>query len=200
MIAHVLHACAILSLPFYLSTVDLSSCRSVTCNMAIYGVCILLRGSGGLAPQVFCCESMPTSLNLTYIHPYDCPCFARMRNSFTSVDLSTVDLSTCRPVTCNMAIYGVCILLRGFVGLAPQAFRCESMPTPLNLTYSLPYDCPCFERMRNSFTSVDLSTVDCRPVNLSTYQRFVGYYLCTIHLRCVISSYYSLRLVFTSST
>ena len=81
--------------------------------------------------------------------------------------------SYCQPVTCNMAIYGVCILLRGSWGLAPQAFRCESMPTPLNLTYILPYDCPCFARMRNSFTSVDLATIDlstCQPVDLSTCQ------------------------------
>ena len=44
-------------------------------------------------------------------------------------------------------------------------FRCESMPTPtpLNFTYILPYDCPWFARMRNSFTSVDLST--CQLVN-----------------------------------
>ena len=86
-----------------------------------------------------------------------------------------VNLSFCRPVTCNMAIYGVCILLRGSRGLAPRAFRCESKPTPLNLTYILPYDCPCFARMRNSFTSVDLSTVDLltsRPVNMSTCQPF----------------------------
>ena len=74
------------------------NCQPVTCNMAIYGVCILLRGSWGLAPQAFHCESMPTPLNLTYILPYDCPCFARMRNSFTSVDLATIDLSTCQPV------------------------------------------------------------------------------------------------------
>ena len=115
--------------------------------------------------------------------------FARMRSSFTSVDLSTVDLSSCRPVTYNMAIYGVCILSRGSGGL-PPGILCESMPTPLNLTYILPCDCPCFARMRNSFTSVDLSTVDlstCRPVNLATCQQFVGYYLCAIHLRCVIS-------------
>ena len=156
--------------------------------MAIYGVSILLRGVWGLAFQAFRCESMPTPLNLTYILPFDFPCFARMHNSFTSVDLSTVDLltcqpvnlsirepvdlSTCRPVTCNMAIYWVFfILLRGSGVLAPLAFRCESMPTPLNLTYILPYDCPCFACMRNSFTSVDFSTVDlstCRPVNLST--------------------------------
>ena len=124
MIARVLHACAILSLPstsklstcqpVYLSTcqpVDLLSCRPVTCNMAIYGVCILLRGSGELAPQAFRCELMPTSINLTYIHPYDCPCFARMRNSFTSVDLSTVDLSTCRPIylsTCRPVNLSTC--------------------------------------------------------------------------------------------
>ena len=84
------------------------------------------------------------------------------------VDLSTclpVNMSTCQPVTCDMTIYGVCILLRGR-GSCPQAFRCESLPTPLNLTYILPYDCPCFARMRNSFTSVDLST--CLPVDLST--------------------------------
>ena len=121
----------------------------------------------GLPPHAFRCESMPTPLNLTYILPYDCPCFARMRNSFTSVDLSTVNLSTC-----NMAIYGVCILLRGSGGCPPQAFHCESMPTPLNLTYILPYDCPCFARMRYSFTSVDLSTVDrstCQLVDLSTF-------------------------------
>ena len=115
---------------------------------------------------------MPTPLNLTYILPYDCPCFARMRNSFSSVDLSTVDLSTCRPVTwLYMPLYGVCILLRGVWGACTQAFRCESMPTPLNLTYILPYDCACFARMHNSFTSVNLSTVyllTCLPVSLST--------------------------------
>ena len=84
-----------------------------------------------------------------------------------------VILSTCRPNTCNMVLYRVCILLRVSEGLASQAFRCESMPSPLNI---LPYDCPCFARMRISFTSVDLSTcrsVDlstCQPVNLSTCQ------------------------------
>ena len=145
MIAHVLHACAILSLPStsHLSTcrpvnlsicrpVDLSTCRLVTCYMTIFSTC-------------------------------------------QSVYLSTcrhVDLSTCRPVTCYMAIYGVCILLRGS-GALPQAFLCESMPTPLTLTYILPYNCPCFARMRNSFPSVDLSSVDlstCLSVNLSTCQ------------------------------
>ena len=59
-------------------------------------------------------------------------------------------------------------------GLVPQAFRCESMPSPLNLTYNPSYDCPWSARMRNSFTYVDLSTcrrVDlptCRSINLST--------------------------------
>ena len=126
-------------------------------------------GSGGLAPQAFRCESIPTPLNLTYILPYDCPCFARMRNSFSSVDLSTVDLSTC-----NMAIYAIIWSLHsvaGVWGACTQAFCCESMPTPLNLTYILPYDCACFARMRNSFTSVNLSTVyllTCLPVGLST--------------------------------
>ena len=87
-----------------------------------------------------------------------------------------VDLSTFRPVnlsTCHLqhgyiwSLYSVA----GVWGACPYAFRCESMPTPLNLTYILPYDCPCFARMCNSFTSVDLFTVDlstCRPVNLST--------------------------------
>ena len=83
-----------------------------------------------------------------------------------------VYLSTCRPVTCNMAIYGVCILLRGGGGggleAGPQVFRCESMPTPLYLTFTLPYDCPCFARMRNSFTLPSTSQLSsCRPVNLS---------------------------------
>ena len=113
-----------------------------------------VAGVWGACPQAFRCKSM----------------FARMRNSFTSIDLSAVDLSSCRPVTCNMAIYGVCILLRGSRGLTPQAFRCESKRTPLNLTYILPYDCPCFARMHNFFTSFDLSTVDqstCQPVDLS---------------------------------
>ena len=48
------------------------------------------------------------------------------------------------------------------------AFRCELMPTPLNFTCILHYDYPCFVRMRNSFTSVELST--CRLVILLTYQ------------------------------
>ena len=129
MIAHVLHACAILSLPstsqlstcrpVNLSTfrpvdrstcrpvdlttclpVNLSTCRPVTSNMAIYGVCILLRGSGGLAPRhsvgnqcLHACAilSLPLTSQLSTCRPFN--------------------LSSCRPVTCNMAIYGVCILL-----------------------------------------------------------------------------------------
>ena len=96
------------------------------------------------------------------------------------VNLSTcqpVDLSSCRPVTCKMAIYRVCILLRGSRGLAPQTFRCESKPTPLNLTYILPYDCQCLHACAilslPSTSTVDLSTCqpvylsNCQPVNLS---------------------------------
>ena len=81
-------------------------------------------GVWGLAPQAFHCESIPTPLNLTYVLSYDCPWFARMRIFFhlrrpvnlstcQPVDLSTcrlVNLSTCQPVTCNMVIFGVCIL------------------------------------------------------------------------------------------
>ena len=120
--------------PVYLSTcqpVYMSICRPFnlsTCRPVILSTCHLehgyiwslhsVAGVRGAWPQAFRGASMPTSLNLTYIHPYDCPCFARMRSSFTSVDLSTVDLSTCLPVTCNMALYGVCILLRGSGGLA----------------------------------------------------------------------------------
>ena len=150
------------------TSVDLSTCVNLsTCHLKhgyIYGVCILLRGSGGLDFQAFRCESMPTPLNLTYILRYDCPCFARMRNSFTSVDLSTcrpINLSTCQPVTCNMTIYGVCILLRGGGVWG-------------------------------------LST--CRPINRLTCQHFACYFLCTIHFRCVLRSYYSLRLVYNSYT
>ena len=124
--------------------------------------------SEGLASQAFRCESVPTSLNLTYILPM----IAHGLHACAILSLPStcqpVDLSTCQPATSNIAIYGVCILLRGSWGLASQAFRCESMPTSLNLTYTLPYDCRCFARMRNSFTSVDLST--CRPVSLSTCQ------------------------------
>ena len=93
-------------------TVNLSSCRLVTCSMAIYGFVFFCGGLGGFAPQAFRCESMPTPLNLTYILPYDCPCFARMRYSYTSVDLSTVDLSTCRPVdrsTCRPVDLTTCL-------------------------------------------------------------------------------------------
>ena len=130
--------------------VNLSTCQPVTWLYIEFAFCCGLAGVWGLAPKVFRCESMPIPLNLTYILPYDCPCFVCMRYSFTSVDLSTVDLSTCQPVdmstcrpvnlsicrpvnmstcqpvelsTCNMAIYGVCIVLRGSGGLAPQAFR-----------------------------------------------------------------------------
>ena len=125
-----------------------------------FAFCCGVLGGRGLAPQAFRCESMHTPLNFTYILPYNCPCFARMRDSFTSVDLSSVDLSTCRhvnlstclpvnlstcqpvdlskcqpvdlstcrhvdlstchPVTCYMAIYGVCILLRESWGLDPR--------------------------------------------------------------------------------
>ena len=100
------------------------------------------------------------------------------------VDLSTcqpVDLSSCRPVTCKMAIYRVCILLRRSRGLAPQAFRCESKPTPLNLTYILPYDCQCLHACAilslPSTSTVDLST--CQPVYLSNCQPVI---LSTCHL------------------
>ena len=222
--------------------------------MAIYGACILLRGLGS-CPQLFRCESIPSPQNLTYILPYDCPCFApppgipqffhfRRPLNCLPVNLSTcrpVDLSSCRPVNMstwqpvNLAIYGVCIpstsqlstcqpvniltcqprLLSTcrhvnmstwqpvnlsdcqlvdlltfcwlllvyntphpvtllymeyafccweYEGLAPNALRCESMPTPLNLTYNPSYDCPWFACMRISFTSVDMST--CQPVYL----------------------------------
>ena len=129
-------------------------------------------------PQAFRCESMPTSLNLTFLmiaHVLHACTILSLPSTSQLSTCQPVYLSTCRPVTCNMAIYGVCILLRGSGGLASQAFRCESMPSPLNLIYILPYDCPCFARMSNSFTSVDLSTVDlstcqpiCQPVDLST--------------------------------
>ena len=95
-------------------------------------------GSGGLAPQAFRCESMPT---LPVIRYY---CLTY-------------------PVTLLYMEYAFCCW--EYEGLAPKAFRCESMPTPLNLTHNPSYDCPWFLRMRNSFTSVDLST--CQPVNLS---------------------------------
>ena len=85
--------------------------------MTIYGVCILLRGSEGLASQAF--QSMPTPLNLTYIRPYDCPCFARMPilsllSTCQPVDLSTcrpVNLSTCRPVNPSSGRHSVWLLL-----------------------------------------------------------------------------------------
>ena len=136
------------------TSVDLSTCQPVTCNMAIYGVCILLRGSGGggLAPQAFRCESMPTPLNLTYILPDDCQCFARMRNSFTSVDHSTVDLSTSQPVilsTCQPVDLPTC----RHVDL--------SICRPADLSTCRPVD-------MSACQPVDLST--CRPVNLSTCQ------------------------------
>ena len=194
--------------------VDLSTCRPVTCDMAIYGVCFLLRGLGGLPPGIplpdLVFPMIAHVLHACAILSLPSTCRPVSLSTCQSVNLSTsqlstcqpvylsicqpVDLSSCRPVTCNMAIYEVCILLQGSGALAPQAFRCESMPTPLNLTYMLPYDCPCFALMRNFFTddlstckpAVDLST--CPLVDLST---FVGYYLCTIHLKCVISSYYS---------
>ena len=113
---------------------------------------------------------MPTPLNLTYNPSNDCPWFARIRNFFTSVDLSTCQHVNLSPVTWLYMEFAFCC---GVWGACPQAFRCESMPTPLNLTYILPYDCPCFVRMRNSFTSVDLSTVGlstCQSVYLSTCQ------------------------------
>ena len=104
--------------------VNLSTCHPVDMSPVTWlymEFSFCCGGLGGLPHQAFRCESMPTPLNLTYILPYDCPCFARIRNFFTSVDVSTV----CRPVdlqpvTCNMAIYGVCILFRGSVGLAPK--------------------------------------------------------------------------------
>ena len=202
--------------------VDLSSCRPVTCNMAIYGVCILLQGLGGLYPR----HSVVNQSLLHWTWPTSFPMIANVCTHAQFFHFRRPQLSTCRTInlsTCHLVdLSPVTWLYMEFAffcgglgggggGLAPQAFRCESMPTPLNLTYILPYDCPCFARMRNSFTSVDLSAVDlstcrpvhlstCQPVNLSTCQHFVGYYLCAIHLRCVISSYYSLRLVFTSNT
>ena len=149
MIAHVLHACAILSLPStsQLSTcrpvnldtcqpVYLSSCRSVTCNMALYGVCILLRGSGGLPLKHF--VVIQCLLHCTHAHffhfrrPLNCrpvnlsTCQPRHLSTCQPVDLSTclpVNLSICQHFvgytcghytsSCNIAIYGVCILLLG---------------------------------------------------------------------------------------
>ena len=88
-----------------------------------------------------------------------------LHNSFTSVDLSTCRPGNLSPVTWLYMEFAFCC---GVWGLASQAFLCESMSIPLNFTYIIPYDCPCFARMRNSFTSVDLST--CRPVSLSTFR------------------------------
>ena len=135
--------------------VYLSSCRSVTCNMAIYGVCILLRGSGGLPLKHF--VVIQCLLHCTHAHFFH---FCRPLNC-RPVNLDTcqhVNLSTCQPVylsTCRSVNILLVILVDitphpvtmlymeyafccwEYEGHAPNAFRCESMPTPLNLTYNL---------------------------------------------------------------